>query len=249
MGEADGQRSDADAAAVECGERDFQALAFFAETICGGNNAIIENNFDGGRSALAHFVFVSADFEAGRVGFDEEGRDSLPGCRRIGFGEDNIEAGSGTVGDPGFCAVEFVVKAKNWKRKKQIPRFARHDNFVPATPHGGGLDARGVRTCSGSVRQKAPRISPEARRRRYLDFCCVGGVGQERQLDRGIGNAERGRHGGVNAGDFLEHQDVGDTVEGGATPLFGHQHAAAAKGAEFLDGVERKVVVRSQSLT
>ena len=28
----------------------------------------------------------------------------------------------------------------------------------------------------------------------------------------------------------------------GAAPLFGHQHAATAQGAEFLDGVKGKVV-------
>ena len=58
----------------------------------------------------------------------------------------------------------------------------------------------------------------------------------------GIGDAEGGGHGGVDAGDFFEHEDVGDAVEGGAAPLFGHKHAAATEDAEFLDGVERKVV-------
>jgi hypothetical protein len=109
LGEADGLRGDADASAIESGERDFEALAFFAEAIRGGDFAIIENNLDGGRGALAHFVFVAADGEAGESGLDEEGGNSLPGCGRIGFGEDDVEAGLGAVGDPGFGARKKIV--------------------------------------------------------------------------------------------------------------------------------------------
>ena len=61
LGEADGLRGDADASAIESGESDLEALAFFTETIGGGDFAIVENDFDGGRGALAHFVFVAAD--------------------------------------------------------------------------------------------------------------------------------------------------------------------------------------------
>ncbi len=71
---ANGLGGDADAAAVECGEGDLQALAFFAEAIGGGYDAIVENNFDGGRTALTHFVFVAADLEARECGLDEEMR-------------------------------------------------------------------------------------------------------------------------------------------------------------------------------
>ena len=109
LGEADGLRGDADASAIERGERDFQALALFTEAIGGGDFAIVENNFDGGRGALAHFVFVTADREAGEGGFDEEGGNSLPGEFRLRFGEDEIDAGVGTVGDPGFGAGEEIV--------------------------------------------------------------------------------------------------------------------------------------------
>ena len=67
LGEADGEGGDADAAAVESAESDFQALAFFAEAIFGGDFAIVENNFDGGRAALAHFFFVAADAETREI--------------------------------------------------------------------------------------------------------------------------------------------------------------------------------------
>ncbi len=93
LSEADGLRGDADAAAVERAEGDFEALAFFAEAIFGGNFAIVQENFDRGRRALAHFVFVAADFEAFEGWFDEEGGDSLSACGRIGFGKDDVDAG------------------------------------------------------------------------------------------------------------------------------------------------------------
>ena len=107
--EADGLRGDADASAIESGESDFEALAFFAEAIGGGDFAIVENDFDGGRAALAHFVFVATDAEAGEGGFDEEGGNSLPAEFRLRFGEDDVEAGGAAVGDPGFGAGEEIV--------------------------------------------------------------------------------------------------------------------------------------------
>lgn len=70
----------------------------------------------------------------------------------------------------------------------------------------------------------------------------VGGESEDGKLHGGIGDAESRGHGGVDASDFFEHEDVGDAIEGGAAPLFGHKHAATTESAEFLDGVERKVV-------
>jgi hypothetical protein len=65
---------------------------------------------------------------------------------------------------------------------------------------------------------------------------------KERDLDGGVGDAESSGHGGVNAGDLFEHEDVGDGVEAGTAPLFGHEHAAAAESAEFPDDLEGKVI-------
>ena len=109
LGEADGLRGNADASGVESGEGDPQTLAFFTEAIFGGDDAIVQKNLYRRRGALAHFVFVAADFESGKAGFDKEGGNSLPGEFGIGFGEDNVEASGRTVGDPGFGAVENIV--------------------------------------------------------------------------------------------------------------------------------------------
>ncbi len=105
LGQAHGLGGDADAATIESGEGDLETGAFFAEAIFDGDFAIVEDEFDGGRGALAHFVFVAADFQAWGVGLEEEGGDSLSTGGGIGFGKDDKDTGAGAVGDPGFGAV------------------------------------------------------------------------------------------------------------------------------------------------
>jgi len=221
LGKADGERGDADTAVVESGESDLEALAFFPEAGGDGDDAIVENDFDGGGTALAHFVFVAADFEAGCVGLEEEGGDSLPGRSGIGFGKDDEEAGSGAIGDPGFGAGEFVVIA---------------------IADSEGLDASGVGSGGGFGEAEGAEDFAGREAAKVAGSLFVGGVDEERGLHGGVGDRDGGGHGGVNFGDFFEHEDVGEGVEAWAAPLFGEQHAATTESAEFLDGVEGEMV-------
>ena len=221
LGKANRLRGDANAAAVEGGECDPEALAFFADAIFGGNHAIVEKNFDGGRGALAHFVFVAADFEAGGLGFDEEGANSLPGQFGLRFSEDDVEASVGAVGDPGFGAVEAVVVA---------------------AADGGGLDAGGVGAGGRLGETEGAENFPGGEAAEIAGFLGFVAKVEDRDLRGGIGDAKGGGHGGMDAGDFFEHEDVGDGIETGAAPFFWHEHAAAAESTEFLDGFEGKVV-------
>jgi hypothetical protein len=141
LGEADGLRGDADASAIESGESDLEALAFFTEAIGGGDFAIVQDDFDGGRGALAHFVFVAADGEAAEGGFDEEGGNSLPGEFGLRFGEDEIDAGGAAVGDPGFGAREDVGGRGN-------PRSTVRNDCATGGD-GATLDGGGVGACGG----------------------------------------------------------------------------------------------------
>ncbi len=61
-----GLRGDADAAAVEKFERDFQALAFFAQAILFGDFAIGERDFRRARSAQTHLILVSRHSKTGK---------------------------------------------------------------------------------------------------------------------------------------------------------------------------------------
>ena len=91
-----------------------------------GHFAIVQNNFDGRRAALAHFLFVAAGAEAGESGLDEKSADTLSARGRIGFREDHENAGDAAVGDPGFGALQFVdgslrrhaPHASGWRRRR-----------------------------------------------------------------------------------------------------------------------------------
>ena len=77
----------------------------------------------------------------------------------------------------------------------------------------------------------------------YVLFLLVRQLPKSRgELDRGVGDAERRGHGGIDARDFLEHQHVGNRVQARAAPFFGHEHAAAAEFGEFLDFFGGKTV-------
>ena len=126
LGQANGLGSDTDTSTIEGRECDFQAGAFVSQAICRRDHTIVEKNFHGGRAALAHFVFMSTNFEAREARFHEESGDSFPGRGGIGLREDDIDAGSGAIGDPGFRAVELVMLA---------------------VADGRGLDSSGVGAC------------------------------------------------------------------------------------------------------
>ncbi len=51
---------------------------------------------------------MTSGTETGEIRFDEESGNSLPAGGGIGFCKDDEYAGDAAVGDPGFCALEFV---------------------------------------------------------------------------------------------------------------------------------------------
>jgi hypothetical protein len=162
---------------------------------------------------------VAADFEAFECRLDEKCRHSLPARGRIRFRKDDVDACVGAVSDPSFSAVEFVAMA-----------FARCRGLGACGVGAGGgfCEAEGAEDFSGG---EAFQISL---------LLCVAAELVERRLYGGVGHAERGGHGGVNARDLFEHQDVGDGVHASAAPLFGREHATAAHFAELLQEVEGK---------
>ena len=111
MRDAGGLRGDADAAAIERGERDFVAFAFVADAIGGGNFAIGEGEFGAGGGVDAEFFFFLADGETRRALFDDERGDSLLAFFRMRVDVDDGGIGGAAVGDPGFGAVDDVLVA------------------------------------------------------------------------------------------------------------------------------------------
>lgn len=104
------------------------------------------------------------------------------------------------------------------------------------------MDAGGVGASGGLGKAEGANDFAGGERFEVTGFLRVAAVGEERELNGGIGDRERGRHGSMNASHFLEHEDVGDGIESGTAPFFGHEHAATSESAKFLDGVEGKVV-------
>src|SRR5256885_13913172 len=72
-------RGDADASAVEGGQRDVKAPAFLADPVGGGDAAGVEDQLGGVGGAGAELVLRLADREAGRAPFDDQPADPA-GC-------------------------------------------------------------------------------------------------------------------------------------------------------------------------
>ena len=104
--DAAGLGGDADAAAVERGERDFVAFAFVADAIGFRDFAIGEDEFAARGGVDAEFFFFLADFETGRAFFDDERGDAFFAFGRIGVDVDDGGVSGAAVGDPGFGAVD-----------------------------------------------------------------------------------------------------------------------------------------------
>ena len=111
LGDAAGLRGDADAAAVEGGERDFVAFAFVADAVGDGDFAVGENQFAAGSGTDAEFFFFLAGFEAGRAFFNNQRGDAFFTFFGIRVDVDDGCVGGAAVGDPGFGAVEDVFVA------------------------------------------------------------------------------------------------------------------------------------------
>ena len=70
-------RRDADASALEIGERDTVAVAFLAEPVFDRHMEVFETDGAGVRRVLPHLVLDPADAIAGPVGLDDEAADAV----------------------------------------------------------------------------------------------------------------------------------------------------------------------------
>ena len=111
MSDTSGLRGDADAAAIEGGERDFVAFTFVAYALGDGYFTVGEDQLAASSGADAKFFFFFADFEARRAFFDDQRRDAFFAFRRIGVDVNDGGISGAAVGDPGFGAVDDVFVA------------------------------------------------------------------------------------------------------------------------------------------
>jgi hypothetical protein len=109
--DADRLRRDADAAGVEHGHRDREALALGAEPVPDRHLVVHELDLAGGRGADAELGLGLAADEAGLVAVEDEGADALGLLPRVGHREHHHVVRDRARGDPGLLAVDDVVAA------------------------------------------------------------------------------------------------------------------------------------------
>ena len=83
LGEAGGDRGDAEPAGVEAGERDAQPVALLAEPPLDGDADVVEAHRRGGRAGEPHLALGRVGAEAGGVGGDQEAGDARCGSSQV----------------------------------------------------------------------------------------------------------------------------------------------------------------------
>jgi hypothetical protein len=109
--DAQSLRGHADAAAIQRGHGDSEALAGAAEHIGLGHLAVLEGDGGGGGAADTQLVLLLAQHHAGALHVHDEARDPLVLQALVGGGEHHSVGCLPGVGDPGFAAVQHEVVA------------------------------------------------------------------------------------------------------------------------------------------
>src|SRR4029077_15944731 len=109
--DAGGLCSDADAAAVESGERYLVALALFADAIRNRPFAIREDELRASRRMNAELLLFLADSKSRRAFFHHERRDSLLALLALRVHIRDHGIGRAAIRDPSLRAVDHVAIA------------------------------------------------------------------------------------------------------------------------------------------
>ena len=223
LGNPHGLRGNADAPAVERGERDLVAFALGADSVLDGYFAVGEGKLDAGRGVDAEFLLFFADFEARRAALDHQRGDALFAFWRVRIYIDDRGVSGAAVGDPGLRAVHDVAVA-----------FA----------HGMGRERRGIRPRLRLGEGVAADFfaAREGRQQPLLLLFAaetIDGVAVERILHR-ENHASRG----ASSRNLLDGDRVADVVEAGAAVLLGKWNAGEAK----LGGLAKRLARKSTGL-
>ena len=128
LGDAQRLGRDTDAAAVQGGHGDLEAVALLAQQVLPGHFHIVKDQLGSGGGADAHFVVVVAEVEALPALLHDEGADAPGADIRCGDGKDHIGVRLGGVGNEDFAAVEDIGRpsGRRWSqcRRRRIRRWA-----------------------------------------------------------------------------------------------------------------------------
>jgi hypothetical protein len=116
---ADRLRADADAPAFEAGERDLQALPFFAEQVLGRDAAALEDDLRGVARVLAGLLLEPRDRVARRRRRHDEGADAALAGGLVGHRHHDRDVAVLAAGDELLDAVEDVGVAVAHRGRSQ----------------------------------------------------------------------------------------------------------------------------------
>src|SRR5204863_9801981 len=120
---ADAHGGQREAAGVQRGERDLEALALAADDVIGGYEHVVESGEAVLQPAQAQETIALLDGDAGRVALDDERGDPAavaPGLRYLRH--DDEQRGERAVGGPQLDAVEPVPALDRYRRRGQPGR-------------------------------------------------------------------------------------------------------------------------------
>src|SRR2546422_188336 len=119
LGNPHGLRGNADAPAVERGERDLVAFALSADSVLDGHFAVGEGKLDAGRGVDAEFLLFFADFEARRAALDHQRGDALFALWRGRIYIDDRGVSGTAVGGPSLRAGPDVAGALAHRMRRE----------------------------------------------------------------------------------------------------------------------------------
>ena len=218
--DAERLRRDADAAAVERGHGDGEALALFVEHVLRRDLKALEEQLGRARAVDAHLLFDLADREAGPGLLDDERADALVAQRRILRGVGDADARLRAVRDPHLAAGQ-----------REATRGLG----------GAGLERGGV----GAGLGLGERVAADGLTRRELGQVLLLLRGVAELQDGPAGEAVLHRHDDADArvrvADLFEREHVGQRVHAGAAVLDRGEHAHQAELAKLRDDVDREL--------
>ena len=132
LGDPESLRGNADAAAVQCGHCDLEALPEPAEEIFLRHPDMVEDEFRRSGRTDTHFVIMVAEGEAGHAFFKDEGTDAAGPRFRISYGKDNVDIGFSAVCDEDLVAVQDPVLAVKYGCRFRAAGIAARVRFRQA---------------------------------------------------------------------------------------------------------------------
>ena len=216
-------RSDTDTAAVQGLHSDLEAVALLAQQTILGDNAILEDQVAGGRTADTHLLLVLALREAGIGALDDEGRDLLHGTALLvgglaGNSDDNEDVGNVTVGDEALGAVQDPVLAG-------------------LIQDSSGLLALSVGTSAGLGQTEGADPLALAQLGQILHLLFLGTMLKDGSAaQRGVSRDDNGS-GAADLGQLFHSHGVSQNVSASAAVLLGEVDAHHAQLSHLLDGL------------